>query len=138
MLDSEHNDLRADSISLGKLLHAKPMYAVVRYTSVDPRWGWSTLFRKTIEHNVSLTVSLEVLSQLLTAKNLPLGSTDEVAAERIKLAAQSLHSVSINRYLAVEGINVVQDTTLVAFALYKQMVERRRMVPFPVFKPQEP
>jgi hypothetical protein len=122
-------DNRADSISVGKLKHADALYAKVLFKSQNSNL-WCLNFWQTVRTRI-LIVSLEVLSQITTAANLQLGSTDEIVAERIQYCARNLQSVSISRYLPLEGVFVVQDSVLVAFALHKSLEEKRLIVPFP-------
>lgn len=115
-VDDKHNDLRADSLSLGKLLHDEPMYAEFEYH----RTGRPVNLKVT-----TLTVSLELLSQITTGRNMDLGSEPLAAYERLRQSANSTHSVKYSRYLALYGINIAQDTAVLGFALYMQQREQR-------------
>jgi len=88
-------------------------------------------------HRVELTVSLEILAQLTNPKVLVLGSTDAAIAQRIKYAGETLQTVNYDRFGSVFGSHIVQDSELVAFAVYKQMTESRKEVPFPLHQQPE-
>lgn len=125
--EENFDDLRADSIAVGKLKHNNPRIALVEFQSYyDGPCGWLWSPRR-----MTLKPSVELLSQITTAANLPLASNDEIAFERLNYVARNLHSVNVNRYDPLVGDYPVQDAVLVAFAIYKSMLETRDIVPFP-------
>jgi len=120
---SPDDDLRADTIALQELKHS----GCIAEVTFQQRDRWMLLFWKTT-HSTTLTVSIELLSQIVVARNLSLNSTDEIVWERINHMANSFSTVNLNRYEGVVGNHVVQDTVLVAFAHWKQLQERRAVV----------
>lgn len=123
----DHNpeDLRADSISLSDLKHT-PKYAKVLHT-VRGKWAIFPFQHRTTE----LIVSLEVVSQLSVASNLSPLSTDEITAERIFHSGRTLQSVNLDRYLTLATHNIVQDSAIVVFGLYRRMCFERRHLCLP-------
>lgn len=122
VFNHDHFDRRADNISLGELKHLKPEYAEV---SLIQRQGPFKLL------DAKFIISFEVLSQLLDAAVLSLSSPSDVVWDRIQRRSSSLHSVSVDRYLSIAGIHAVQDSCLVAYAIYRQMMQGRVRVDFP-------
>jgi hypothetical protein len=123
LLNDRHQDLRADSIALGKLKHSDAVYAEVEYR------GWSHWFMAARVR--TLTISIEIFVQICTGNNLLLNATESVVYARLVQSANSLHSVNVSRYRSVSGQTVVQDTALVALGLWHQMKMLRDDLPFP-------
>jgi len=69
-----------------------------------------------------LYVSFEIVSQLATDDNLSMVVDEKAAWLRICAAARSIHTVNYDRFLAVSGINVKQDSSQYVLALYRRMV----------------
>lgn len=120
-----HGDRRPDSASLLDLKHANAHYGMVELT--DER---SLVFKT----NRTLYVSFEICAQLMTAANMRCGGDRAVAWERIQEKASSLQTVNYDRYLALQGINVVQDSAYLVYAMYLRLqseVVHPRTLPFP-------
>jgi hypothetical protein len=128
-------DVRADAISLGRTQHQAPLVGKVKYHRLV-RPGW---FRLPFQcgvltdkwYETLLTVSFEMLSQLSTQKNLSMLMTELEVAQRLDWAASTIHSVNLDRALSVFGDQVVQDSILVAFGLYRLQQQKRARVVFP-------
>jgi hypothetical protein len=118
--------LRADAISQMEMKHTKPGMMSVTYSH-----AWYFLGVPFFWRSVKLTVSLEALSQIGVASNLSLAANDADSWTRIMFTANKLQSVNLNRYMALHGVHPIQDSALVAYALYKQMIQRRALLPFP-------
>lgn len=117
-----HLDLRSDLLSIQELKHADALYATV----LQMRW-----YGPMVVDSVPLKVSMELLSHISTAGVLATNADPEIAFERICFASKNFSTVNINRYKALEGDLIVNDTQIVAFAMWKDYVERRDMCPFP-------
>jgi hypothetical protein len=78
-----------------------------------------------------MIVSTEVVRQLAVPQTLDLSSTPQVAWDRITYMAKSLHSVNVNRDYALQHEFVIQQSALVAFALYREMRQKLGHLPFP-------
>jgi len=115
-------DLRSDLLQLKDLKYDHPHLADVQYTC---HYGWG------LSVTTTLTVSLELYSHICTSAVLALGADEKVTFERIHHAAKNFSTININRYMVLSGLNVVQDTELLALALWKQMSEQRDLIPFP-------
>lgn len=127
----DHEDRRPDSASLLELKHENPLYAKVRIVEGD-RWKSMFVDNNPFGRQRLLHVSVEIVAQLATAKNMKPGSTPFVAWERIHSAASALQTVNYDRFLAVRGINLVQDSALFVYALWKRMNESNEALgPFP-------
>jgi hypothetical protein len=118
-----HPDLRADAMALGKLTQAKPLYQWVVY---HKRFCGIIGLRSDL-----LLVSFELVAQLATVRNIGLDTTDETAWLKLNNAVISSHMVNIFRYFVIGKQHVAQDTVQVCYALYKEMMERRRDMGFP-------
>jgi hypothetical protein len=126
-LESPRSDARADYLTTGKLKHEDPLLAWVEFKDygLDLFFFWKCTERR------KLTVSLELLSQILIAANLSMTASDELVAEKLQYQAARVDSVNIDRSWAVQGHHIVQDTVFVAYALHKQRLEERMACPFP-------
>jgi hypothetical protein len=138
-------DRRPDCLAMGELKHADARYAKVAYTSKCGLYSaiaHKLLHKKVpgITHQVGLfggkiitdmIVSTEVVRQLAVPQTLDLSSTPQVAWDRITYMAKSLHSVNVNRDYALQHEFVIQQSALVAFALYREMRQKLGHLPFP-------
>lgn len=122
------DDRRADAISSGQLKHSDAMYAIVDCYQLSGFSFFGTLLDN--KHH-ELTISLELLAQLLISGNIALDSDPDTTWKRLNSFAKSVHSVNIDRYLAVGGQSVVQDTVFVAYGFYEQLIRRQDELPFP-------
>jgi hypothetical protein len=122
LVDQHGGDLRPHGLSQSDLKYKESRYARVDYVR---REGSTEVLR------TKLTISAELFAHLTLPGNLNLSSTEEVAWDRLQYTAKTMSAVNLDRYLSLKGRFVVQDTTLVAFGLYKQLLEKRRELPFP-------
>jgi len=127
VLTGDKVEVRADAISLGDLKHMEALYADVQYNRYH--YDMCGIIRTCVP--TQFTVSLELLSQLGVSKNIPLNSTPEAVFERLNFVANSTHGVNVNRYHALHGQTVVQNTVFLAYMLYKQMFCDLRNLNFP-------
>lgn len=86
---------------------------------------------------VRLSISGELLSQVLVGKNMVASTDIKTTAMRMETFAASLQVININRTETLKGIQRVPDTTRVAYGAYRQYLEQRLAVPFP-FHPLRP
>jgi hypothetical protein len=114
-------DLRADSHALLTLKHIRALNATVEYRAMD-KYG------RQVESK-ELSVSFEVLSQLLNPKVLVPGLEDELVNERIKYTSENLMSVNFDKYRNMTVEPESYDNVLVAYAIYQSIKDSRRMVP---------
>jgi len=121
------SDMRADSISLQDLKYGNPLYLQVKHVV---REGWW------VQRATFLTISFELLAQISTAENHSLISDHETVFQRIFHTAKKINRVNIDRYMSVCGESVVQDSCLVSYAIYRQMLLRVKHVPFPGPQPK--
>jgi hypothetical protein len=125
------SDMRADSNSVHKLKHRNALVADIEHV----KWIWPRVWRFEFfdirRKTTQMKVSLEVLVQLTTAANIPINTTDQIVAERLQYAGNALQSVNVIKWKAALGEYVVQDAERMAYALWKQMTETRKSVPFP-------
>jgi hypothetical protein len=117
-------DLRSDSVAVGKLVHMDAKFCYVGYK----RWD---VMRARFSKTDRFKISVEMLVQLTTAANLDLNAKPDVAWERIRFCSKNMNSVNLDRYDALRHEHVVQQTQLVAFAMFRDMQFRRRMHSFP-------
>lgn len=117
-------DVRPDSNAMLDLRHV-PRYGMVNvilfvaWFGIEipgSRWLWQTL-----EGVKTLYVSFEMVAQLATDNVMALSATEKVFWLRLNTAARGLHTVNYDKWLAVAGINVKQDTVQYVLALYKRM-----------------
>jgi hypothetical protein len=133
--NEEHPDVRADAIALGEMKHVEPTLAEFTYN--NPFQGFTWLFnglgwasRCSWRHDTIL-ISLEMLAQLSVAENMELDADDTIVWERVKYKAKCMHSVNIDRYIALYEDSIVQNTCIVALALHRHQVQKRSVHPFP-------
>lgn len=127
-------DLRADSLSLGDLKHKKPFLIWVSYTKITCPWYGSCIDHRTrsIERVCELLISTELLAQCAVLANLNVSMSETVVWDRVLYALKSIHSVNVSRWAAITPQNVHNNTGLVAYGLYKQLVRKSLRVPFPL------
>jgi hypothetical protein len=116
------SDLRADAIALGKLIHANPL---LHGASVSLRWLGVTLMKK------RMTVSVEVMSQCMVAKNMVPTAAPEDTWDRIYNTAKSLHSVAIDKYTALTVGPIIEDSALFAMGKWRHNMESRCLLAYP-------
>jgi len=134
-------DVRNDIMRLGDLVHWDPLYCFFSY-SWEYEWGktlaiyrwltdsWEIMSSRV--HAKTILVSVELYVQLCNAKNLVLrGLTDAEIGDRMKRSAANFCSVNVERHLVALPEHIVQQTTILSFACYKQMTERLEEMPFP-------
>lgn len=137
LLLEDHSDRRSDATSLQKIKHMQAEYGVVRYEHrryTESLWcgypfafmGWS-FFATTMD----LTVSFELVAQLCNIATVNLTTPDAVIFERLTYLAKGLHTINIDRYKSLDRTHVVQDSVLVAYALYRQYKASRKLALFP-------
>lgn len=146
--DDLHPDMRNDVMSISELKH-RAMYAWVKYTSLKSAENeftikkllngslslWGFLFGRMDKiSSIELKISMEMLAQLATADVFTPGLDQATVAARIIQKAKSIGTVNINRYEALYGNNIVQDTIRVCYGLYMQDRELKADLPF--YSPQ--
>jgi len=115
-------DMRADAMSLQKLKH-NPHYVLVKYTHRKGLFWWMG------QSTHILVASVEMVCQLTTPAIYGVGVPLKIAKERISMAPRSIHSVNIDRTLAVQGLHVVGDSQLVAYHIVASWYAARAHVP---------
>jgi hypothetical protein len=134
--DHTDRDERADAISLGELKHEKPQLAFVRCQT--RRMDWLSRYFWTRWYTTDLVVSLELISQANTAGVSSLTCTDDVVFQKIVHAIRSTHSVNYSRYSGLIGVDIPQNSAVLAFALHRKMLERLERLNFPRPQPSLP
>lgn len=118
-------DVRHDALDSGKLKHA------------DPKLAWMTVKGPRsdiplISMEEEMLVSTEMFNQLVIPANFDMATEDKLAAERLRYAAKTMHSVNLDSKLMYQtGQYVHQNTTQLAYAAYRQMVDRKERHHFP-------
>jgi len=130
-VDHDHDDERADSISLGKLKHKEAIYAMFSYTRPWTGKPWDFRSMIGVPSDVFM-VSCELLTQLTTASVMDLNAGDGLTWEKIKYTSKSVHSVNIDRALTYEKHHVVPNTQLLALACYRNLCYDRSEHVFPL------
>ena len=113
------SDYRAESIRLKDAKYG-PSYAEVEVSDVC--WYGNCVYR--------VVISLELLSQIATARNMDPQSSVEDTRERLYLVASRFNSVKLNRYEALFGHFTVQNTVDVATLLHEANIHQRKMQGF--------
>jgi len=129
-----HEDRRPDSASQLEMKHEEPLYAEIEILQGDRVRAAcdEAVYRSGLMARPVLRVSLEIVAQLSTSRNMNLNATDFVTWERINAAARSLQTVNFDRYLSLQNVNVVQESSILVYALYKKMKEATDVAgPFP-------
>jgi hypothetical protein len=114
-------DVRPDYIS-GVAVKHDPSYAIVEHTCY-PNGGAA--------ETTDLLISIEILYQLATAANIPIGASDDDVASRLKFAARNIATVNYDKSLVLADHHIVQNTIFVAFAMHKSFAESTVNCPFP-------
>jgi hypothetical protein len=118
-----HPDRRPDSDALLQRIHDDARYGVVNITASIHLYGAQFLvWPADWLYGDDLYLSAEMVAQVCTLANLGLTADEDTAWLRINTALRSLHTVDYDRYLALTGVNVKQDTARYCFALYRRMV----------------
>jgi len=118
-------DSRPDALDSGKLKHADPKLIWVNVTG--PR---SDIPLLSIEEK--MLVSMEMFNQLVIPSNFDMATDSKLAAERLRYAAKTMHSVNIDRKLVLEtGQHVFQNTTQLAYAAHRQLQDNKVRHHFP-------
>jgi len=134
----EPGDNRPDSISVVKLKHQRTQLWPFSYrrahkkilgVNVGSVLGW--IFPPDYYSHKTLWASFEMISQLATQQNIPMGCDDKLAWERLNYAARSLSTVNYDRYSILDKRFVVQDSVFVCYALHKYQADERSPLPFP-------
>lgn len=116
-------DLRPDSLALGKLRHKDSLKTHATYTQMCSN--------KYLMKKIDLVVSLELFSQITTGSNARVAADNQGMYERLRVAAETTQSVNLNRYAALAGEAIVQDTVLMAYAYFRDMGDRLEGFPVP-------
>lgn len=124
-------DYRPDAISLGALKHFDPHYVDMTAKIFDPDsfWWWPK------SRTTRFKCSLELLSQLLVASNISLTLEPKLVFEKLNHMAKSINSVNLSRYEVLEKQFVITNTVILAYAMYRLMVEQQENLNFP--RPQK-
>jgi len=131
-------DLRPDSIATVKLKHQRTrlwpfMYRTAhkKFLGVDIGYVVGWMLPGTVYTEKLLWGSFEMIAQLATQSNIPMGCPDNLAWERLNYAARSLSTVNYNRYSVLDKRYVVQDSVFICYALHKHQADERSLLPFP-------
>jgi hypothetical protein len=116
LVDSELQDLRADSISLLELKHKLPRLAHFRI--IDRLTG-----RETVR-----LAAVEVMVQIVTGQNTCMLDDEKIVKARLHASANKLMSVNLSRYLVLQQQLVIPNTADIAFALYSKAREDRSLI----------
>jgi hypothetical protein len=116
-------DLRPHAVSVANIKLLNSLNAQVTYTMYYLHF--------IPIRSVVLDVSGEILVQILHGKNLVASTDLKSTAMRMETFANSLMVVNMNRYEAMNGVQRIPDTVRVAYAAYRQYLEKRMFVPFP-------
>jgi len=115
LIDGHMEDMRTDSHQVGELKHPQALQ------------GWvemSLSFAGVITHVTRKLISFELLAQLTTAQLMDPTVDVEIACERIAKAARSIVTVGIDRFSAINGNFVAQDTLIVAQGMFRSYREK--------------
>lgn len=116
LLDSEEEDLRADSISLEKWKHTDKLQRVCVESNC-----WLPRF---LRHREFMTVSSELASQIQVARNLDPQASRADTLLRLQQAASRVNTVKLNRYLSNKGQNIVQNTVQMSLLAFDGMLDQ--------------
>jgi len=133
-------DVRPDVMSRGKLLHSDPLLVTVKYTKTTTynlrfytgRYEWCSwlVYWRTNHKTKTLTISMEMLSQLnVIANNFPV-MDDRTACDRLAYAARNACTVNTDRFDFIQGGNIVANTAFVAYGIYCRTKEQTKNLPF--------
>lgn len=125
------NDCRPDSYRVKDMEHTSQR-ATIRYRRYQQKaWRFSRggdWGNPSKEHEYD--VSFELLAQSLHTEHFSKHSTPEVFCSAVTTRANRVYSVSINRFDATVGHNIVADTTHLAYGLYRAWLDGVRNIPF--------
>lgn len=108
-------DVRPDANRLQEMRHKDPLYATVQ---VSKRWG---VFRST-----TMTVSLELVSQLTAPRFVSMGSQSQDLHDRMIRAAETYPFINIDKYSSLSKMFVANDSVRLAKLLLE--FERSRPI----------
>lgn len=128
-------DRRPDLMALTDLKHKSSKYAVIKYKCnrglINGLIHKIMMRLRLVQDIDELVISLELFSQLSAATNLAIDSDEKTIWTRINHSSRTLHTVNHDRYKSLLNQAVVQDTAIVVFGLWKQLVAERAWLPFP-------
>jgi hypothetical protein len=119
-----HGDERPDSLRDKDISHDNPAYARVRYSRVRVGLFWHSMCE------ADLNVSLELFTQMTTAKIMQIDSDPSVVKERLNRCAATSVLVNISRKNVFDLHDVPQHTTMLAYGYFLSMQSRVRNIPF--------
>lgn len=139
-------DFRSDSSSFSQLKHM-PLFADICFTTYHERrliknsilnsdvslqYIIDWILDSSIERReLVMTVSLEALAQMTTSREFSAVVSPKEAYARIEHVSRNLSTININRYLTFGGKYVMNDTVLIAYCMWLNMMNERADCPFP-------
>jgi len=92
-------------------------------------WDWKNVDDDfTTERD--MTISVELLSQIMTHANLSLTSDKATLLSRLENAAKNVGTIAFDRYYALQSKFISQDTVIAAMVIYRNYVEQNQLLGF--------
>lgn len=119
-------DLRDDHAMRGDLVHKDPLlqYADFKYINRE------TTVPTTVEDTG--IVSMELLFQLMSPSVAVLNATEEIVQAKMQHIASNIHSINLPKMALLSGRNIVNDTLVAAFSLFRAQRRISRALGFPI------
>jgi hypothetical protein len=127
--EHDSTDQRPDALDSGRLKHIDPKLVWVEVTG--PRADFPILPMKE-----KILCSAEMFTQLAIPSNYDFNTDKDLAWEKIRYAAKTMHSVNVDRRLVLGNQNVMLNSSLLAFAQFRQMHDKLGKRHFPNPLPQ--
>jgi len=120
-------DVRNDHARRGDLIHRDPL---LRHFSIK-RIDRSTLIPQQVDYDGIM--SAELLFQLLSPSVMSIGATEDVVLAKMQHLAGNIHTINLPKFDIIKyGVNIVDDTLLVARAIFKTRRRVSTALGFPV------
>lgn len=117
-------DLRADAIAAGDLLHPDTQHRTVQFTHHDIQTVIPGIYLSRARTRKAL-ISLEMFTQLTMPGNVILSATNATAWDKIQYTGTHLHSVNFDRSHTLQNQAICVDTQLAAFGRRKEIAQQR-------------
>jgi len=120
-------DVRDDHARRGDMIHRDPL---LRHFSIK-RIDRTKIIPQQVDYDG--IISAELLFQLLAPSVVSIGASEEVVLSKMQHLAGNIHTINLPKFAIIKyGTNIVEDTLLVARAIFKTRRRVSTALGFPV------
>lgn len=118
-------DRRADTQSMKELMREDPLIARIVVSKACRILGMHITYSRTI-----VTMSMELLTQMSTARQLISSADEKQTRLRLENFAATFQGDNIDRYMSLHQVNIAQDSAYIALCLFRQLQWRSKWQDF--------